>query len=169
MDTLNRAAAAGLTRRVPDQLRSIGVETLVFEEASDGEFRITSTDLRRSGMRAPAVAIEATIRILRSTDLNCPSSVVLTVRPTPGTWLGVLYLALVCFGLAGYQLFQNQPRSGLLFLAFGCFAGGLQLLNIRSLITRTCQGSLPRRAVWPTVPSMCRPPNMRLKLTGARQ
>ena len=85
-------------------------------------------------MRAPTVAIEATIRILRSTDLNAPSNVVLTVRPTTGTGLGVLYLALVCFGIAGYQLFQNQAKSGLLFLAFGCFAGGLPLLNIRSLI-----------------------------------
>ena len=142
LDTLNRAAAAGVTRRVPDQLRSMGVETLIFQQASDGEFRITSDDLRRSGMRAPSVAIEATIRVLRSTDLNAPSNVLLTVRPTTGTWLGVLYPALVCFGIAGYQLFQNQGKSGLLFLAFGCFAGGLQLLNTRSLINTAWPGLL---------------------------
>jgi hypothetical protein len=141
-DTLRRASAAGDIRRVPDQLKAVGVDVLRFSSASDGDFQLIPVGLESRGSRAPSVRLQVTLRVLAGSSHS--AIVQLEVRPTTGSWVGLLSSPVVLLGLGIWQLLQDPPAVGA-FLALLAFAGlfiGIGLYRMQSLLARGWPGLL---------------------------
>jgi len=141
-DTLRRAAAAGDIRRVPDQLKAVGVELLRFSSGSDGDFQLVPVGLKSGGGRAPAVRLRVTIRILAGSSHS--AIVQLDVRPTPGSWAGLSISPILILGLGTWQLLQDPPAIGA-FLALLALTGlfiVVGLFRVQSLVAKGWPGLL---------------------------
>ena len=143
-EMLRRAVTMGDTHRVTDQLKLQDVDTLHFDLANDGRFRITPVGLKSGGGRSPTLRVEATVRIIPGSGAETQARVGIEVGLTRGSWVGLLRAPVLLTGLGVAQLVEQPPSFGSFFLLLGvaCVFAAVGLVRAHDLVGRAWPGLL---------------------------